>query len=96
MTDHVLNLACACNKSSFPEGFTAPKYGPLIWGQGAVDKNPEGNATVSGKRLILEVGFALEVHGKWHGTTPGGAVQFPCLYLLLLSWLKEGEVGGVA
>lgn len=62
MTDHIVNLASACNKSSFPEGFTAPKDGSLIWGQGAVDKNPERNAAVSGECLILEVAFALEVH----------------------------------
>ena len=96
MTDHIFNLAGSCDKSPFPERFTASKYGPLIWGQGAVNEDPEGNTAISGEDLILKVGFATEVGLQRHGTAPGVAVQLPCLYLLLLRWMKECEIGRVA
>ena len=61
MTDHVLNLSGSCDKGSFSERFATCEYGPVIWGQGAVNKNPEGNAAVFSKLLVLEVHFAAEV-----------------------------------
>ena len=87
MTDHIRDLSISRNESPFLERFTASEYGPLIWGQGAVNKNPKGNAAILGEGLIFKVCFSTKVDRKRHSTAPGGAVQFPCLYFFLLSWM---------
>ena len=61
MTDHIRNLSIFCNESPFSERLTGCEYGPLIWGQGAVSKNPEGNAAIFGEGLIFKVDFSTEV-----------------------------------
>ena len=61
MTDHIRNLSISCHESPFSQRLTACEYGPLIWWQGAINQNPEGDAAIFGEGLIFKMGFSTEV-----------------------------------